>query len=143
MRSCEVIRALEEYDPRFAKEFADTLHRCFTNGRVAQVINFADAIRSVPNVRFSLENGSDFLCPHFVWFESRVLRDVLKFTDSQPLMDYYASGFMKLGDTANAIADEQWHRVYEWVRKQVDDMISRYGHFSLPKTAGFFVVQKP
>jgi ubiquinone/menaquinone biosynthesis C-methylase UbiE len=99
-------------------------------------------LRSVPNVRFSLENGSDFLRPHFQWFESKVLYDVLKFTESQPLMDYYSSGFMKHGDTDNQISDEQWQCVYDIVREQVDKIISREGCFSVPKTAGFFVAQK-
>jgi ubiquinone/menaquinone biosynthesis C-methylase UbiE len=60
-------------------------------------------LRSVPKVRFSLENGSDFLRPHFPWFESKLLYDALKFTESQPLMDYYASGFMKHGDIDHQI----------------------------------------
>jgi ubiquinone/menaquinone biosynthesis C-methylase UbiE len=100
-------------------------------------------LRSVPNVRFSLENGPDFLRPHFQWFESKILYDVLKFTESQPLMDYYSSGFMKHGDTDNQISDEQWQCVYDFVREQVDKIINRDGCFSVPKTSGFFVAQKP
>jgi ubiquinone/menaquinone biosynthesis C-methylase UbiE len=99
-------------------------------------------LRSVPNVRFSLENGSDFLRPHFDWFESKLLYDALKFKESQPLMDYYTSGFMKHGDTEHEVSDEQWQRVYGLVRDQVDEIIIREGWFSLPKTAGFFVARK-
>jgi SAM-dependent methyltransferase len=100
-------------------------------------------LRSVPNVRFSLENGSDFLRPHFQWFESKVLYDVLKFMKSQPLMDYYSSGFMKHGDTDKQISNEQWQCVYDFVREQVDEIINKDGSFSVPKTAGFFIAQKP
>lgn len=99
-------------------------------------------IRSVPNVCFSLENGSDFLRPHFQWFELKVLYDVLKFTESQPLMDYYSSGFMKYGDKDNQISDKKWQCVYDFVREQVDGIINRDGCFSVSKTAGFFVAQK-
>lgn len=100
-------------------------------------------LRSVPNVRFSLENGSEFLRPHFEWFESNVLYDVLKFTNSQPLMDYYSSGFMKLGDIDKQIANEQWQSVYDFVREQVDTLLERDGCYSLPKIAGFFTMEKP
>ncbi|MDB5085444.1 MAG: Transcriptional regulator [Bacilli bacterium] len=100
-------------------------------------------LRSVPNVGFSLENGSDFLRPHFQWFESNVLYDLLKFTDPEPLMDYYSSGVMKHGDTDNEISDNQWQCVYDFVREEVVTIINGDGCFSLPKTAGFFVAQNP
>lgn len=99
-------------------------------------------LRSVPNVRFSLENGPDFLRPHFNWFESKLLYDDLKFTKSQPLMDYYSSGFMKHGDTERQISNEQWQYVYDLVRGQVDTIIAKNGSISIPKIAGFFVAQK-
>lgn len=100
-------------------------------------------LRSVPYVRFSLENGPEFLRLHFEWFESNVLYDALKFTDSQPLMDYYSSGFMKLGDTDNQTSDDQWQSVYDFIREQVDNIIERDGCYSLPKTGGFFIMEKP
>ncbi|WJH35550.1 class I SAM-dependent methyltransferase [Paenibacillus sp. CC-CFT747] len=99
-------------------------------------------LRSVPTMRFSLENGSDFLRPHFDWFDSKLLYDVLKFNQSQPLMDYYASLLMKRGDTEHEVSDEHWLNVYGLVRDQVDEIINQQGCFSLPKTAGFFVAGK-
>ena len=58
-------------------------------------------------------------------------------------MDYYSSGFMKHGDTGNQISDEQWRSVYDSVREQADEIIERDGWYSIPKTAGFFIMGKP
>jgi ubiquinone/menaquinone biosynthesis C-methylase UbiE len=98
--------------------------------------------RSVPTMGFSLENGSTFLRPYFDWFESKSLYDVLRFKESQPLMDYYASLLMKRGDTEHEVSDEHWRNVYGFVRDQVNEIIKLQGCFSLPKTAGFFVASK-
>lgn len=99
-------------------------------------------LRSVPNVRFSLENGSEFLRTHFEWFESTILYDALRFSDSQPLMDYYSSGFMKHGDIDHQVSDEQWKLVYHLVREHIDAAIATHGCYSVPKTGGFFTMKK-
>jgi len=98
--------------------------------------------QSVPEFRFSLENGHGFLRPHFPWFETRLLHDALAFAEPEPLLDYYASGFMKYGDTGHEVCEEQWLRVYELMREHAETAINRDGRYVIPKTAGFFLAQK-
>lgn len=96
-----------------------------------------------PTFRMRQENGGDFLRPHFDWFELKTLYDALKFTDLRPLLDYYSSGLMKLGDTAGQVSESQWERVYDAMSKKVRGAIHQAGYFSIPKIAGFFLLRKP
>ena len=88
------------------------------------------------HTRFCLENGAEFLLPHFDHIELRVRRDAFRFPDPAPWAAYLKSGrqlVMPEGHT-----DDEWIEV----AAMIDD-IAR-GQFTcdeliVPKVAGVFV----
>ena len=101
-------------------------------------VRFPDAVlpQKRPD-RFSLENASLFLSPHFEDLETHTLPGTLRFPASQPVVDYFASSralTMRPGHTA-----AEWAAILDLVRAEVEVVIAREGHFDVTKIAGAIV----
>lgn len=87
--------------------------------------------------RFSLENGTELLQPHFQELEVRTLPGLLRFPTAQPLVDYFAS--YGATDMRPGYTQQEWHAVLDFVRFEIETTIRRQGHFDVTKVTGAIV----
>jgi 2-polyprenyl-3-methyl-5-hydroxy-6-metoxy-1,4-benzoquinol methylase len=88
------------------------------------------------HVRFSLENGAEFLLRHFDRIELRVRRDAFRFPDPAPWAAYLKSGRQLM--LAKGHTDEEWAEV----SAMIDDLAREQfagGPLVVPKVAGVFL----
>ena len=92
------------------------------------------------HVRFSLENGAEFLLPHFDRIELRVRRDALRFPSPEPWAAYLKSSRHLAMPTGHT--DEEWADV----ASMIDDLAREQftgGQLVVPKLAGAFLCTGP
>ena len=88
------------------------------------------------HARFSLENGAEFLLPHFDRIELRVRRDAFRFPSPEPWAAYLKSG--RQLDMPADHTDEEWAEV----AAMLDDIARKQftgDELVVPKVAGMFV----
>jgi len=87
--------------------------------------------------RFSLENGTAFLHPHFAQIEVHTLPGMLRFPAAQPFVDYF--------DSTRALSmprdhtDAEWEAVLDFVRAEAEAVIARQGCLDVTKITGAVV----
>jgi SAM-dependent methyltransferase len=90
--------------------------------------------------RFSLENASVWLRPHFTAIETHVLRGMLRFPTAQPFVDYFASSRAMMMQSGHS--EGEWQAILGYVRARVESVIARQGHFDVSKVTGAVVGTK-
>lgn len=84
--------------------------------------------------RFTLENAAGFLKPYFAGVQAHILRGTLRFPSSQPLVDYFAS--QRSVSMSDDHTDGEWDAVLDYVRTEVESVITRARRFDVSKTTG-------
>ena len=87
--------------------------------------------------RFSLENASGWLEPHFQEIQTHVLQGKLRFPSAQPFVDYFASA--RAMSMLPGHSEEEWQAVLEYVYAKVEAIIKRQGYFDVSKVTGAVV----
>jgi SAM-dependent methyltransferase len=87
--------------------------------------------------RFSLENGSAFLEPHFSRVEVHTLRGILRFPTAEPFVEYFAS--TRAMTMRPDHSDAEWQAVVEFVRAETEAVLARRGCFDVTKITGALV----
>lgn len=87
--------------------------------------------------RFSLENGTAFLKPHFARVEVHTLPGKLRFPVAQPFVDYFAS--TRALTMLPEHTDAEWQAVLEFVQAEAESVIARQGHLEVTKITGAVV----
>lgn len=99
----------------------------------------------LPHNRFSLENGERFLRSHFPEVTMRPFPDSLEFTEAEPLLRYYASGFIYLnadGCYNPKLPAQELNRRRQIMGDIVQKEIEEKGKFVVSKLSGAFVARK-
>jgi hypothetical protein len=94
---------------------------------------------------FSLESGREALQYLFGRVEVHMYEDVMHFTQAEPLVDYYASGWIyRAADGVHRydISKDEFSRRFEFVHRRVSDIILHEGSFRLRKKLCVFVAHK-
>ena len=92
------------------------------------------------HVRFSLENGAEYLIPNFDCIEIRVRRDAFRFSEATPWADYLKSCRdldMPVGHT-----EDDWRQVAQVIDEVVQAQLAE-GVLIVPKVAGVFLCGRP
>jgi len=87
--------------------------------------------------RFSLENGTAFLDPHFARVEVHTLPGMLRFLTAQPLVDYFAS--TRALTMPPDHTDAEWQAVLGFVHAEAEAIIAHQGRFDVTKITGAVV----
>lgn len=90
--------------------------------------------------RFSLEDAPSLLKPHFDQVETHILPGTLRFPSAQPFVDYVDASRALLVRPGHT--ETEWQEVLDFVRTQVEAVITRQGHFDVTKITGAVVGTK-
>jgi ubiquinone/menaquinone biosynthesis C-methylase UbiE len=86
---------------------------------------------------FSLENGTSYLQAEFERIEVHTLPGTLRFPTAQPFMDYFASSRALIMCPEHTEAE--WQTILDFVRREVETIIDRKGHFDVTKLGGALI----
>jgi SAM-dependent methyltransferase len=89
-----------------------------------------------PNLRFSLENGAEFLLRHFDRIEVRARRDAFRFPSPEPWAAYLKSGRQLM--LAKDHTDGEWAEVSAMIDRLAQEQCAG-GELIVPKVAGMFL----
>jgi ubiquinone/menaquinone biosynthesis C-methylase UbiE len=91
-------------------------------------------------VRFSLENGRDYIAPRFPEVKQAILESYLVFPEAKPALDYLRSmGSMWHLYAAPLPPGITWETVLEQITRQLEAHIARHDEYRVSKTSGVFV----
>jgi SAM-dependent methyltransferase len=88
------------------------------------------------NRQFNLENGADFLAPHFAHVELREVANQLVFPAPEPILAYVQS--MDEWYRAFFPAELRWEEFMTAVRRRLETHFQQHSRFHVDKKAGFF-----
>ena len=115
----------------------DTMNPHFEEVRCALAERFSEIdIEPAPDRCFCLENGAEFLLPHFDRIELRVRRDAFRFPSPEPWAAYLKSGRHLM--LAEGHSDDEWAEV----SAMIDDIAREQftgDELVVPKVAGMFL----
>jgi ubiquinone/menaquinone biosynthesis C-methylase UbiE len=90
--------------------------------------------------RFSLENGRDYIAPHFPEVKQAIFESYLVFPEAKPALDYLRSMCSMWHLYAAQLPPSiTWETVLEQIIRQIEAHIARHGEFRVSKTSGVFV----
>jgi len=92
------------------------------------------------HLRFSLENGAEYLLSSFDHIELRVRRDAFRFTDAAPWADYLKSG--RDLHLSPGHSEEDWQQVAQAIDEVAQTQLAG-GPLVVPKAAGVFLCRAP
>lgn len=119
----------------------DTMNPHFEEARCALAERFPEInIERPPERHFSLENGAEFLLPHFDRVELRVRRDAFRFPGPEPWAAYLRS--------CRQLVMPEDHTEAEWAEAAavIDRIVQEQfagGELIVPKVAGAFLCTMP
>ncbi len=96
--------------------------------------------------RFSLDNGPQWLAPHFEKVKTNLYERRLTFRQSADLLEYYATGLLfqkSAGFQEPDVAPENWLKLYEAMAELARPKFTVDGHLTLADGAALFDARRP
>jgi SAM-dependent methyltransferase len=92
------------------------------------------------DARYSLENGTSYLEPHFERLEVHCLPGTLRFPSAEPFLAYFAS--MRALTMQADHTEAEWQAVLDFVRSQAEAIVVKEGFLDVTKVTGAIVAVK-
>jgi SAM-dependent methyltransferase len=99
--------------------------------------------KATPKARISLLNGRDHLTPHFAEIALHTWQDQLRFSATDPFLDFYAAHNYCCAASApgDGLGDGFFTELRQRVGEHVQATIERDGYFAITKFTGSFICQ--